>query len=143
MFRKITLQDKDLFLAMVREFYASDAVDHNLPDAYHIRAFDELMRTDTYLICYIFESDGNPCGYCLLNKTYQHEAGGIVLWVEELYVRPEFRSQGLGSAFFHFLETEPHSWIRLEVEPDNTAAIRLYEKRGFAFLPYTSMYREA
>ena len=142
MIRKLTAQDKGLFFELVREFYTSDAVAHDIPEDYHIRTFAELMAGDTYLACYILEQANVPCGYCLLNKTWQHEAGGIVLWIEELYIRPEFRSRGLGSELFAFLETLDHSWLRLEVEPDNDGAIRLYQKRGFTFLPYASMVRE-
>lgn len=50
---------------------------------------------------------------------------------------------GLGSAFFSWLEqTLPAARYRLEVEPDNLGAIRLYRRKGYAPLPYLQMVRD-
>ena len=76
--RKIQESDKEIFLTLSREFYSSDAVLAPIPESHHSAAFDELMRSEDYLIAYIFEADGNVAGYALLNKTYAHEAGGFV-----------------------------------------------------------------
>ena len=35
-------------------------------------------------------------GYALLAKTFSQEAGGLVVWLDEMYVRPAYRSKGLG-----------------------------------------------
>lgn len=145
MFRKIHENDKNLFLELAKEFYASDAVMKSIPLEYHKRTFEEIMRSDAYLMCYIIECDGKNAGFALLNKTYQHEAGGCILWLEEFYVRKEFRSKGLGKDFLHYLDgllEQDINWIRLEVEPDNERAIRLYESLGYKKLPYMPMVKE-
>ena len=51
----------------------------------------------------LLEQDGETAGYGLLSLKYSHEAGGLELWVEELYVRPAFRGRGLGHEFFAWL----------------------------------------
>lgn len=135
--RKIERTDRDVFIEMGKEFYASEAVLADIDVSYHEAAFDELMRSDEYLECYIFEDGKTACGYALLNKTYSREAGGRVIWIEELYVRREYRNKGIGSDFFEWLfENCPAARYRLETEPENVRACKLYSRLGFEPLPY-------
>lgn len=134
--------DKETYLKMAREFYATDAVLIHVGEEHFLSTFDELMRSDEYAICYIFELDGKTVGYSLLAKTYSQEAGGLVLWIEEIYVSPEFRGRGIGKAFFDFiLKNKPRDVkrLRLEVERENEGAVRLYKSFGFDFLGYDQM----
>ncbi|MFA9381375.1 MAG: GNAT family N-acetyltransferase, partial [Acetanaerobacterium sp.] len=84
---------------------------------------------------------GRPAGFALIAKTFSQEAGGPVVWVEDIYILPEFRSKGLGRAFFKYLLETHHDAkrVRLEVVKDNTRAIALYEKLGFKHFNYQSM----
>lgn len=145
MIRKINMDDKALYMELTTEFYASDAVMKPVPNEYIENTFSELMRSDDYLECYILSSDDRPAGYALLAKTFSQEAGGLAVWLEEIYIRDEFRGKGLGSEFFEFLKNGPAKdakRIRLEVEEDNKGAIRLYERQGFTILPYMQMIKD-
>ena len=140
MMRKITPADRAVFLEMAYEFYHSEAVLHPIPEARHARAFDEMMRSDAYMEGVIFESDGEIAGYALLCKTYSQEAGGLAVWIDELYLRPAFRSRGMGKAFFAELpKLIPAARYRLEIEPDNARAEKLYRAMGFEVLEYKQM----
>jgi len=142
MIRELKAQDHDLFIHLCSEFYHSPATLHALPEEFYENTFQELMRSDTYVQCYIFEHETLPAGYALLSKSFSSEAGGPVVWIEELYLRPEFRSHGLGSEFFDFLEQKhPAARYRLEIEPDNERAAKLYRSRGFTVLPYVQMIK--
>ena len=142
--RKITQDDKRVFIEMSREFYGSSAVLNNIDDAFHFNTFEELMRSDVYLECYIFETDkGEIAGYALLDKMFSHEVGGILVWVEELYVRPDFQGHGLGGAFFVYLEKNvPAARYRLETEPENEGARALYKRKGYRELGYLQMVKD-
>ena len=144
MVRKITRDDREIFLALTREFYASDAVLHDVPDVYHTDAFVEMMRSQAYISGYLIECDGAVAGYGLTARSYSHEAGGPVVWLEELYIRAEFRSRGLGSEFFRQVTEENRDArrFRLEVEPENVRAIALYRRLGYENLPYVQMIRD-
>ena len=145
MVRKITEEDREVYLQMTREFYASDAVDHNLPHSYFEKTFRELMLSEEYAEAFLLEDGGVAAGYALLAKTFSQEAGGMVVWAEELYVRPEYRGRGLCHEFYSFLrEHLPESVKRLRLEAENTnrRAISLYRRLGFRDLPYCQMIQD-
>lgn len=143
MFRKISDADKDIFLEMSLEFYNSPAVLQPINPKFHENTFSELMRSRDYLECYIIEQESQAAGYCLLNKTYGHECGGPVIWIEELYIRPQFRGKGLGSMMLDYIEQEhPASRYRLETEPENERAASLYSRHGYIYLPYCQMIKD-
>ena len=144
MVRKITLSDRENYLKMAENFYSSQAVLHSVPQKHLLATFDELMRSDNYVKGYIFENNRIITGYALLAKSFSQEAGGFVLWIDELYVKPEFRSRGIGHDFFKFLNNNVKNInrIRLEVEKYNKNAVSLYKKMGFTFLKYDQMIKD-
>ena len=135
--RKIEAKDKEAFLAMSREFYASSAVLHDIPEEYHESCFAELMRSEDYARAYVLQWDGLDAGYALLSLSYSREAGGLCLWVEELYFRPQYQGRGGAHFFFDWLEENiPAARYRLETEPDNYRAKKLYRSLGYVSLAY-------
>ena len=144
--RKITSEDRDFFIAASKAFYASAAVAHDVPASYHLTTFEELMNSEVYQSGYILEVDGASVGYALVSKTFSHEAGGTVWWLEELYILPEYRGKGLGRSYFDFIEKAAAEngvrRLRLEVEPDNTRAAKLYFNLGYKPLNYAQMLKE-
>ena len=141
--RDLALRDKEDYIAMAEEFYSSPAVLSPIPRGYIERAFNETVSGSPYAKALVAESGGKAVGYALLALTYSQEAGGRVVWIDEVYVRPEARGLGAGSALIkETLARYPAARCRLELEPDNDGARRLYERLGFNPLPYVQMYRE-
>ena len=140
MFREIRSDDKNLYFDFVDKFYHTDAVNAPVPIENYEVTFNEMMRSDTYLKGYIFEWEGMPCGFALLSRTFSQEAGGISVTIEEIYIEPPYRGNGMGTAFFEYLKREiPAMRFRIEVEDYNEGAKRLYERMGFELLPYLQM----
>ena len=143
-FRPITAADETDFYTMAEEFYHSDAVLHPIPAEYHRRAFAEMMRSGQYLSGYIFTDGDNTAGFAVTNRMMQHEAGGVMVWVEDLYIRPAYRGQGLGSRFLAWLEEPLRGdavMLRLETEPENERAQELYYRLGYENLNYLQMIK--
>lgn len=141
-FVKPTEKDRTEFISMSADFYASDAIMAPVPASFHENAFDELMRSERYVSCYFFIYEGKTAGFALIAKSYSREAGGTVIWVDELYLKPEYRGKGAATHFFHFLEQNvPAARYRLEVEEDNMRARKLYESKGYRYLPYLQMIK--
>ena len=143
-FRPITAADETDFYTMAEEFYHSDAVLHPIPAEYHRCAFAEMMRSGQYLSGYIFTDGDNTAGFAVTNRMMQHEAGGVMVWVEDLYIRPAYRGQGLGSRFLAWLEEQLRGdavMLRLETEPENERAQELYYRLGYENLNYLQMIK--
>lgn len=145
MIRRICREDRETYITLVREFYRAGVTLEVIDNKNIEITFDELMRSDVYAEGYMIEYEGKKAGFALLAKTFSQEAGGLVIWLEELYIRPEYRSKGLGSEFFEYLEKNADSRIkriRLEVEKENTRVVKLYEKLGFKWFAYDQMVKE-
>ncbi len=142
MYRKIEPEDREIYIQLSKEFYSSDAVLHAIPDKNFEKTFELLMNGTPYADCYIFEHEGETAGYALLAKTWSTEAGGNVIWLDEIYIRGKFRGKGIGTEFFAYLDSiADTARLRLEAEPDNEAAIRLYKRMGFRELPYVQFIK--
>ncbi len=137
MIRKIEFKDKDEYIKMATDFYNSPAVLSPIPSENFQLTFNELMNSSTYAEGFIFEASGEAAGYGLIAKTFSQEAGGMVVWIEEIYVKEAYRGKGLGSEFISFIKNRiPAKRYRLETEPDNYKAQQLYKRHGFESLEY-------
>ncbi len=141
--RKLQKEDKELFLCFLHKFYHSEAVLHPTDRTLHLNIFNEIMRSEDYLVCYVFTLDGEAVGYGLLSKSYCPEVGGSIVWIEQLYINESSRGKGIATAFLDFIEKEfDPDRIRLEVEEENENAISLYKRNGYRFLPYLQMVKD-
>lgn len=144
MIRKFVPEDREDYIRFSTKFYNSSAVDKPVPREHFEQGFDEMMRSDVYVQGYMLVCDGNNVGYCVTMKTYSVEAGGITIWIDELFVLEEYRSKGLGRELFKYIEENGDKKlrrIRLEVELENGRAISLYKKMGFEPAPYDGMWK--
>lgn len=144
MIRKFVPEDREDYIRFSTEFYNSSAVDKPVPREHFEQGFDEMMRSDVYVQGYMLVCDGNNVGYCVTMKTYSVEAGGITIWIDELFVLEEYRSKGLGRELFKYIEENGDKKlrrIRLEVELENGRAISLYKKMGFEPASYDGMWK--
>ena len=69
----------------------------------------------------------------------------MILWIEELYVTPQFSGQGLGRATLKEIEIHYADHcvrLRLEVRADNENAIGLYRSEGYMELNYRQMVKD-
>ncbi len=139
----ITERDRQDYLAMAGEFYSSSAVIKSVPQGNLIATFNECLSSKVYAECFIFRRGGKVAGYGLIAKTFSQEAGGLVIWFEEVYVKEEYRGRGFGGKFFEYVfKLYPAARYRLEVERQNERAVKLYEKLGFEFFEYDQMIKE-
>ncbi len=142
MIRKITAKDKTTVMEMMRVFYASDAVSTNGSAEIFESDIDNCLSDDLYVEGYVFEEDGALQGYTMLAKSFSTEFGKHCIWVEDIYIKPEFRGLGLAKAFFDFINEKYEGYVlRLEVEDYNERAVKVYKKAGFDVLPYMEMIK--
>ena len=74
--------------------------------------------------------------YALMIAYLSNEFGGLLTYLDEFYVLPPYRNQGLGGRFLAFLEEEYRRRgfrrMVLEVLDGNEGAARFYHRHGFA-----------
>uniref|UniRef100_UPI00405613C9 GNAT family N-acetyltransferase n=1 Tax=Agathobacter sp. TaxID=2021311 RepID=UPI00405613C9 len=126
---------------MMRVFYASPAVLSNGSEEIFQNDIENCISDSPYLEGYVFVgSHGEIGGYAMVAKSFSTEFGKPCMWIEDLYMKPQYRGKGIGSQFFSFIEEKyPDAILRLEVEEENERAVYVYKKCGFEVLPYMEM----
>lgn len=138
--RPMAAPDKPEIVEMMRVFYASDAVSTDGSEEIFSNDVDACLSDSPYLEGFVIEESGKIKGYAMIAKSFSTEFGKPCIWIEDLYVKAEYRGLGLGSALLNFItESFPDSIFRLEVEDYNEKAIKVYKKCGFDTLPYMEM----
>ncbi|MBB6096937.1 GNAT superfamily N-acetyltransferase [Deinobacterium chartae] len=130
-FHRAELEDLPLLLELLPEYYAIDRLPYQADVAE--AALTELIRGEGE--AYLILAGGELAGHMLLTRLFSVEYGGHGWLLDELYLRQEFRGQGLGGAALAFLEARAREtgarYIELQVTPHNEAAARLYLRHGF------------
>lgn len=141
--RKMTEQDREEVKEMMQVFYHSPAVFTNGSEKIYNNDITACVGESLYAEGFIFEKDNKIAGYGMIAKSFSTEFGKPCIWIEDLYLKEEFRGEGIGSSFFRYLEKEyPDTIMRLEVEEENERAIAVYRKNGYETLPYMEMKKE-
>ena len=136
----MTGRHREEVLGMMRVFYASPAVATNGSEEIFRADFDACVGPNPYLEGYVLTEDTALIGYAMVAKSFSTEYGCPCIWIEELYLKPEYCDQGCGSAFLRFIkEKYPEAIVRLEVEAENRRAVHVYRKNGFEEMPYIEM----
>ncbi len=127
-------------LSMMRVFYASPAVATNGSEEIFRADVDACVSDNPYLAGFVFMEEDTLAGYGMIAKSFSTEYGFPCIWIEDIYLKPEYRNLGIGSQFFTYLEEQfPHHLFRLEVEAENAPAVHTYRKNGFTEMPYMEM----
>lgn len=138
--RVMTAKDKAEVIEMMRIFYTSPAVLSNGSEEIFLNDVENCINSSPYLEGYVFEDSGILQGYAMAAKSFSTEFGKPCVWIEDLYIKEQYRGLGLGSRFLNYIgEKYPDSILRLEVEAENENAVKVYEKCGFEVLPYMEM----
>lgn len=143
--RYMRKDDKPEVLKMMKVFYNSPAIIHHASEDVLIHDIDCCLSDMPFVEGYVFDVDGQIAGYSMVAKGFSTEYGGICLFIEDLYIKPEYRGRRFGESFFKFIEDKYSSSavrLRLEAEKSNDGAIRLYKRCGLNESQYLHMVKE-
>jgi ribosomal protein S18 acetylase RimI-like enzyme len=125
--------DLERVLELMRAYYAFDRLAFEEPAAR--RAVSELLTDSNLGRVFFVDVDGAVAGYAVLALGFSIEFHGRDAFVDEIYLREEYRGRGLGRRVLAFLEDTCRSLgvrsLHLEVERHNTAAQAVYRRVGF------------
>jgi len=140
--RRASRDDASVLIELQREFYREDRLPHA---AANERALRALLRSPGSGVVWVIEAARGAAassrgrarpviGYLVLTFGYTLELGGRDAFIDELYLRPEWRGRGLGRRAVATAEAGARRLgvraLHLEVDTGNRARV-LYERAGF------------
>ncbi|MGE0133337.1 MAG: N-acetyltransferase family protein [Blastocatellales bacterium] len=132
-FRPATADDIETLIAMMREFYAHEGLAFD--DVKARRALRGIIGDERFGRVFLIFLEDEVAGYTVLTFGYSLEFHGRDAFIDELYLRGEYRGRGIGKRALEFL-TEVCAAngvvaLHLEVERKNTQAQAVYRNFGF------------
>ena len=129
-----TPDDLDSLLLLMRHMQLDDPWDHP-PDESIVRInLLELLHNSVYGIIFIARDEHTPIAYLVICFDFSLEYQGKGSWVDELFVEPTHRGQGIATQLLNLAEISSQEngaqTLHLEVSHGNSA-IELYRRRGF------------
>jgi diamine N-acetyltransferase len=125
--------DAATLLQFMREYYAFDG--HTFDEQKARAALIALLRDPGLGRVWLVLDDDIAVGYVVLCFGYSLEWLGRDAFVDEFFLREDYRGRGWGSKTMAFVEDAARALdirtLHLEVVRQNTAALHLYSKLGF------------
>jgi len=115
------------------DYYEIEGIDYNR-DKSRSTLEDFIVKGNTGTLC-IIQSLNDPIGYFCIAFSYTLEHYGKDCFLDEIYIKPEFRHKGIGTEVMkyieNYLEQNNFKAIHLIVYDKNPAAFKYYVKNGF------------
>ena len=132
-FREAQESDLPVLLPLMREYYVFDG--HTFDDLQTPAALAALLRDPNLGRVWLIADGPTPVGYIVLCFGYSLEWLGRDAFVDEFYLREDYRRRGWGRKTIAFVEDAARSLdiraLHLEVVRSNAAALHIYRKLGF------------
>ena len=142
--RKATRQDTDAVLALVDALAAYEKLDPPDAAAKH-RLINDMTSEHPRLDAFLAEIDGKAVGYAFVFETYSSFLALPSLYLEDLFVLPEYRSRKVGYSLFTEMMAEAYrrgcgrmEWTVLDW---NQLAIDFYKRLGATHMNEWHLYR--
>lgn len=125
--------DVHIILLMMQEFNSIDnyPFDKNKTE----KNLFELINNKNLGRIWLIKSNNIIIGYVVLAFGFSFEYGGRDAFIDELFIKADFRNKGIGQKTMSFLEEKARelniNTLHLEVETHNNNASKLYVKNGF------------
>lgn len=100
-----------------------------------LKTVESALLPDSGAEFFVAELDHVIVGGAFLNKGVGLDKGGPYIWLNDLYVRKDFRRQGIARKLLlkvlYWAEQEEFKGIELETGVNNAATKKLYNSLGF------------
>lgn len=124
--------DIPALVELMRQFYSESS--YSLDREWATASFEQLLQGDARGAAWIARQGAEPAGHVVLALRHSMEFGGCAGVIDDLFVRPQFRRQGVGAALmtalFDACRDLHVAALHVEVGPSNVAALALYQTFG-------------
>lgn len=135
--RPATIKDASLLAGMILELAEYERLAHEAGVTAESIARDGFGSQPKFRAV-IAELDGKAAGYAVFFEFYSTFQGRAGLFLDDIFVRPQFRKQGVGQALLAHVARiawdENYFCMRWEVLDWNKPAIDFYNRLGAVFL---------
>jgi ribosomal protein S18 acetylase RimI-like enzyme len=132
-YRLAAIADIEMLLSYMRELYEQDHLEFD--EFATCSALKQIIQDDSLGRVWLIQAEDEPIGYIVLTLGYSLEYQGRDAFVDELYLHPDYRRQGIGTKSLQFVEFICQSLkvqaLHLEVNRDNIEAQQFYRKLGY------------
>ena len=121
--------------AMIKSLYKQDPEGEKMNELKINNTIDHLLTFPASGNILMIKTDKRNIGYSIIINYWSNEYGGNIIFLDELYIRPECRNQKTGTGFLKWLITKRFNnckAILLETLPSNLKALEFYKKSGFS-----------
>lgn len=127
-----TLAHEEIVLALAQAFHLEDG--HPLAPT-SAQALREALEGSVFAKVYLVQERTEVLGYFVLCYTLSIEFGGLVVILDDLFLKAEFRRKKIGAYVLQEMKKIAQEvravQIFLEVEQANAGARKFYESNGF------------
>ena len=120
-------------ITLVRTYHRFE--DIHMTEQEREQALSNLLAAPSLGGIWLILKDAQVAGYIALTYGYSLEFGGRDAFIDEFYIRPDFRGEGLGQTILGLIQQEAERLgiraLHLEVARTNLRAQHLYARANF------------
>ena len=129
-----SLTDLDSIFKLMQDMQLDEPWTESFDESHVRYNLSELLQNPAYGLIYLASDANRAIAYLVICFDYSLEYRGKGAWVDELYVEPEHRQQGIGAYLLDLAESASREhgaqFLHLEMGHGNRA-VELYRRRGF------------
>lgn len=122
-----------LVLALMQRSHEERALPHD--DAHRENVIAPLLDGSPLGAVWLIGPARAPLGYVLISFGWSVDLGGMIGWVEDIYIRPSVRKRGIGTEVLHAVAVTLHRAdlraLHVRIPGGNDAMARFCAKAGF------------
>ena len=134
-FRAANSADEQNLLRMMRTLAEQEPGAYFFDEPIVRKVLRTFLANPAFGQAWIFSDGATPAGYIVLTLGFSFEYHGQDAFIDELYVEPNYRRQGIGRRAVIFVEERAREMgvqaLHLEVDPGNDPALELYRRTGY------------
>ena len=128
-----SIKDLKTLLPLVKAFHTFEGI--HISDIQRTHTVSQLLSNQSFGGIWLILTDAAVAGYIALTFGYSIEFGGKDAFIDELYILPELRGQGLGKQTLIEIQQKAKAHniraLHLEVDRQNMKAQKVYAQIDF------------